>query len=619
VPALLTMFCILAVFIPAFFMGGMAKGLFVPLTLSVGFAIVWAFLMSMTLVPILSTWILRRGHAGGGTDAGFMGRLKALHGRLLGFNFRHRKAVLALYGAANVALVAGLGMHIGREIFPQTDSGGLQIRVRAPSGTPIEETRADLLKVVSIIRESAGDASVDTSLGYVGTQPTQYALNNIFLWTSGPQEAVLQVSLNKGAARTGEALKEDLRARFKRELPGIDVTFEAAGLVDQVMGAGSPTPIEVDVNGRDLASDRRVAAKVLDALRAVPGLRDLVYGQPFDYPSVSIKVDRAKAGRRGASVADIGRSIVPVTSSSRFTLPNFWEDRASGVNYQVQVEVPQGGVRSIADLRKVPVTVNGGSLPLDDFADVSTSSQAAEYDRYNMQRMATVTGNLHGVDLGHAGALIAAALDPLRKDLPRGTQLKVRGQVQTLQDMSSGLVRGLLFSVVVILLLLASSFESVPIALIVVSNVPAVLSGSLACLVLTGSTLNVESFMGTIMSVGVSVANSILLVTFADITRRSGRHSFDSAMHGAQSRLRPVLMTSIAMIVGMVPMALGLSESGQQSAPLARAVIGGLAASTLSTLLIMPVIYAMAHRDKPVHTASLDPSDPHSAFFVKEA
>jgi multidrug efflux pump subunit AcrB len=223
------------------------------------------------------------------------------------------------------------------------------------------------------------------------------------------------------------------------------------------------------------------------------------------------------------------------------------------------------------------------------------------------------------VDLGHAGALIAAALDPLRKDLPRGTQLKVRGQVQTLQDMSSGLVRGLLFSVVVILLLLASSFESVPIALIVVSNVPAVLSGSLACLVLTGSTLNVESFMGTIMSVGVSVANSILLVTFADITRRSGRHSFDSAMHGAQSRLRPVLMTSIAMIVGMVPMALGLSESGQQSAPLARAVIGGLAASTLSTLLIMPVIYAMAHRDKPVHTASLDPSDPHSAFFVKEA
>jgi multidrug efflux pump subunit AcrB len=615
VPALLTMFCILAVFIPAFFMGGMAKGLFVPLTLSVGFSIIWAFLMSMTLVPILSTWILNKKHHEQSTDAGFMGRLKRAHHAMLSFNFDHRKAVLALYVALNVVLVAALGLHIGREIFPKADAGSLQLRVRAPSGTSIDGTRQDLLKVIDQIKAAVGEKAVKTSLGYVGTQPTQYALNNIFLWTSGPQEAVLQVELAGDAVLSGEALKEDLRARFKREMPDVDVTFEAAGLVDQVMGAGSPTPIEVAVNGRDLAVDRGVAEKVKQALESIPAMRDVTYGQPFDYPAVAIHVDRSAAGQRGVGITDVGKSVVPVTSSSRFVLPNFWEDRDSGVNYQVQVQVPQGAVHSVDQLRRVPITVNGGSLPLGDFATISETSQVAEYDRYNMQRMATVTANLHRLDLGHASALVDKALEPIRQALPRGVQLRVRGQMKTLTDMSAGLVRGLLFSVVVILLLLASSFESFPIALIVISNVPAVLSGSLLALTLTGSSLNVESFMGTIMSVGVSVANSILLVTFADLTRRAGKHSFEAAMFGAQSRLRPVLMTSIAMVVGMVPMALGLSESGQQSAPLARAVIGGLMASTITTLLIMPVIYAIAHRDKPVHTASLDPGDRHSAFY----
>ena len=289
------------------------------------------------------------------------------------------------------------------------------------------------------------------------------------------------------------------------------------------------------------------------------------------------------------------------------------------MDYQVQVQVPDGTINSIQDFKRVPVKVNGGSLPLSNFASVSPGTQVAEFDRYNMQRMATVTANLFHLDLGHAAALVNQALDPIRKSLPRGTQLRVRGQIATLGEMSGGLIAGLGLSIIVILLLLSGSFESASIALIVVSNVPAVLSGSLCMLYLTGSSLNIESFMGTIMSIGVSVANSVLLVTFADLTRRSGVDSWKAAMYGAQSRLRPVLMTAIAMIVGMIPMALGLSESGKQTAPLARAVIGGLFASTITTLLFMPVIYAILHKNKPNHTASLDPLDPHSANYQKEA
>jgi multidrug efflux pump subunit AcrB len=618
-PALLTMFCILAVFIPAFFMGGMAKALFVPLTLAVGFSIIWAFFLSMTIVPILATWLLAKSHGHGrakkSSGEPFIEKLKRTHGNILGFIYKRRIVFLFLYAFLAVAVVLGLGTLIGREIFPRVESHELALRVRGPAGTSIDETEKTVLQVIDLIKQTAGADNVETTLGYVGTQPTQYAINSIFLWTSGPQEATLQVAFKKDAKLSTAELKEKLRPLFQQQLPGVDVSFEASGMVDKVMSEGSPTPIEIALNGHDLEADRQVAAEVKKALEAIPGLRDLQYGQPFDYPAVLVKVDREKAGLKGAQIADIGRSIIPVTSSSRFSLLNFWEDTHSGINYQVQVEVPQKMVTSIDEFKKVPISINGGSLPLDNFATVEPGTSVAEYDRYNMLRMATVTGNLQGLDLGHASGLIEKALKPIRESLPRGTQLRVRGQIQSLNEMVGGLSAGLLFAVVVIMLLLAGSFESFPISLIVISNVPAVLAGSLAILYLTGSTLNIESFMGTIMAVGVSVSNSILLVTFADLTRRSGKHSWAAAVYGAQSRLRPVLMTAIAMVVGMVPMALGLSESGQQTAPLARAVIGGLCGSTVTTLLIMPIIYAIVHHDKPTHTASLDPIDPNSAYY----
>jgi len=622
-PALLTMFCILAVFIPAFFMDGMAKALFVPLTLAVGFSIVWAFFLSMTIVPVLATWLIKGNHgkAKPSKTKGepFIEKLRRVHGRALNFIYRRRVLFLTLYAVIAVVVIGLFGTLIGREIFPRVESHDMALRVRARTGTSIDETEKVLLKVIDLIKQTAGPDNVITSLGYVGTQPTQYAINSIFLWSSGPQEATLQVELNKKMKLPTENLKEKLRSVFKDQLPGVDITFEASGMIDKVMSAGSPTPLEIAINGHDLEADRQVSQQVKDVLQAMPGLRDLQFGQPFDYPSINVNVDREKAGIRGAQIADVGRSLIPVTSSSRFSLLNFWEDTHSGINYQVQVQVPSDMVKSVDELKRVPISLNGGSLPLDYFATIQTGTQVAEYDRYNMLRMATVTGNLSGLDLGHASEKIRKALQPIRDSLPRGVQMRVRGQSATLDNMVKGLTAGLGLAIVVILLLLAGSFESFPIALIVISNVPAVLSGALIVLYFSGSTLNIESFMGSIMAVGVSVSNSILLVTFADLTRRSGQESWQAALYGAQSRLRPVLMTAIAMIVGMLPMALGLSESGEQTAPLARAVIGGLTGSTLTTLLIMPVIYAMVHRGKPIHTASLDPIDPYSAFYQEKS
>jgi multidrug efflux pump subunit AcrB len=620
-PALLTLLCILAVFIPAFFMGGMSEALFIPLTLAVGFSVLSAFLFSMTLVPVLCAWILPKHavHGGGHHKAGLFDRVKAAHERLLQFVYRRRWPVLIGYTLASMAVVVVLGGAIGKEIFPKVDSGQIQLRMRAPTGTRIDVTEADLLKVIAIIKQTAGPGNVESSLAFVGTPPSDYAINTIYLWSSGPQEAVLQVALKKDSGISVEALQEKLRGRFKAELKDVSVTFEASGLVDKVLNAGTPTPIEVAVAGRDLDSDRAVAEKVRQALEGIAGLRDVQFGQPFHYPTVDVTVDRKKAGIRGARVTDIGKSIIAVTSSSAFIAPNYWTDPHTGASYMVQVEVPDDAVTSIAQLRNSPVSINGGALPLSDFASVTPGVQVAEYDRLDMQRMATVTANLVGLDLGHAAALIQRALAPIKASLPRGTDLLVRGQVETLAAMTGGLSGGLGFAIVVILLLLAGSFESLSIAFIIIFNVTAVLAGSLAVLYCTGSSLNIESFMGTIMSIGVSVANAVLLITFADQARRSGHDSWKAALHGAQSRLRPILMTAIAMIVGMIPMALGLSESGKQTAPLARAVIGGLLGSTVTTLLLMPVVYAMAFHGKPIHTASLDHLDPNSAHFQKEA
>ncbi|MHB2019811.1 MAG: efflux RND transporter permease subunit [Candidatus Xenobia bacterium] len=593
-PRFLAMLCILAVFIPSFFMTGATRALFVPLALSVGFAMLASFLLSSTLVPILATrWLKPGQHRPLATGA-----YEAVVGRMV----RGRARVVPVYlGVAVMVAVLGLQM-VGTEIFPAVDAGQLELRLKAPPGTDLDRTEALAKQALDIIGQEAGPGHVTISLGFVGVQPPEYPINTIYLWTSGPEEAVLQVALRSVSI---EPFKERLRERFAHDLPQARVSFEPADIVSRVMSFGALTPIEVDVSGPNLDASRQHAAKLLEAMRGIASLRDLQIVQDLDYPTVQVSVDRERAGELGVTESQVTDAVVAATSSSRFIVPNFWADPKSGIGYQVQVEVPPQALTSVSDLASLPVA---RGVLLSNLASIEPGHAVGEYDRYNMQRMVTISANIHGADLGHVAAQVRRAVASVAA--PRGVTVALRGQVVPLESMLDGLRAGLGLAVVVVLLLLAANFQSWRLALAVMATVPAVLAGVAVALLASGTTLNVQSFMGAIMAVGVAVANSILLVTFAERQRREGAAANDAAVAGAGSRLRPILMTSFAMVAGMLPMALGLGEGGQQTAPLGRAVIGGLLGATLATLLIVPAVFAWVQQRQGTQSASLDPDAP---------
>ncbi len=421
------------------------------------------------------------------------------------------------------------------------------------------------------------------------------------------------VALKPEAALHGEDLKERLRQRLAKDLPNVEVSFEAGDIISQVMSFGSATPIEVALQGPSLADNRAFAEKVL---AKISNLRDLQYGQPFNYPTVQINVDRNRAGQFNLTVADVAKSMVVATSSSRFVEPNFWRDPVSGNGFQIQVEIPQNRVRSIEDLNGLRVSSDGPQTLLRDVADVKLGTTMGEVDRYNMQRVVTLTANLHGEYLGDGAKQIQQALSRVGNP-PRGVTVAVRGQIPPLEETISGLRIGLLLSILVIFLLLTFNFQSFRLALTVLLTVPAVLCGVVIMLFFTGTTLNVQSFMGAIMAIGVAVANAILFVTFSEFSRKDGAPPVDAALEGGKSRVRAILMTAAAMIFGMIPMALGFTESGKQTAPLARAVIGGLAAATISTLFILPSLHAILQGRSQVKSVSLNPYDKESKYYEK--
>jgi multidrug efflux pump subunit AcrB len=366
----------------------------------------------------------------------------------------------------------------------------------------------------------------------------------------------------------------------------------------------------VAVIGPDLAINRDFAEKLRRSLGSIAALRDLQYGQPLDYPSIHVNVDRDRAGQLGVTVEQVGRSLVAATSSSRFVTPNYWADERTGVAYQVQVQIPQPRVRSIQDVESIPVTPGSAAHPLlGDLAHVSYGNVVGEYDRVNGQFMVTLSANVAGSDLGRVARQIDQAIASVGAP-PRGVTVQVRGQITPMRDTLANLAIGLAVAVLVVFLLLAANFESLRLSAVVLSTVPAVMSGVLAALVTTGTSLNVQSFMGAILAIGVALANSILLATFAEEYRRKGMHAAGAAVRAAQTRLRPVLMTSLAMITGMIPMALG----AEATAPLGRAVIGGLLFATLSTLVILPSVFAMVQGQAGTLSGSLDPDDPASPF-----
>ena len=605
----LAMAALLAVFVPSFFMAGVARQLFVPLSLAVGFAMISSYLLSSTLVPVLSVWLMRKGHS---NEQGILHRI---YGAYLGWIVRLRWVVAVAYLGGAFLLLYALAPRLGTEIFPQVDSGQFQIRLRAPAGTRLERTELYSMKALDVIKQVVGAGNVDISTAFIGIQPSSYPINTIYLWTSGPHEAVIKVALKPTALVKGEELKERLRAGIAKALPDSTLSFEAADIVGQVMSFGSPTTIEVAIQGPAMPANREHAAKVFQELAKIPSLRDLQQAQPLDYPAIDVKVDRERAGQFDLTTSRVARSLLAATSSSRFVDPNFWRDPASGNGFQIQVEVPQHRMQSLDDMRDIPVMANGAARPLlRDVAELKMGKTFGLVERYNMQRVVSFTANIHGVPLSTAAGELRQALRRVG-EAPKGVTVAVRGQIPPLQQTISGLQNGLLLSIAVIFLLLAANFQSFRLAFAVVLTAPAVLCGVVIALLFTGTTLNVQSYMGAIMSIGIAVANSILMVTFMETSRRGGATTLDAAVEGGQGRLRAVLMTATAMIAGMLPIAIGMGEGAEQTVPLGRAVIGGLLLATFATLTVIPAFYAILQSKASTQGRSLDPDDPMSKYY----
>ena len=619
VPRFLAMLSVVAVFVPSFFMTGVSQSLFVPLSLAVGFAMVASFILSSSLVPVLSVWMLGRYRSHVGSHSrDWVDNLREGLSRLLTWLAPVRVALVAVYAVAAIAVVVVVGGSLGREIFPSSGAQAFQLRFRAPAGTMFENTERLAGDILDEIKTAAGPDAVDITLGYVGVQPSSYPINTIFLWTSGSHEGVLQVALKPDAGITLADFEEELRRRFARRFPEARFSFEPGDIVTRIMNFGTPTPVQIAVAGPDFAATRSFAAKVHDELSKIPVLRDLQVDQALDYPAIQVNVDRELAGQLGVTMEQVGRSFAAATSSSRFVAPNYWADPRSGIAFQVQVQIPQPQMKTLDDLRVVPVTAGETSHPLlSDVARISQGTIVGEYDRINGQRMVTISANASGEDLGRLSTRIDRAIARAGEP-PRGASVTVRGQIASMRETLANIASGLVVAVVVIFLLLAANFQSLRLAFVVVSTVPAVLAGVVLILLLTGTTLNVQSFMGTIMAIGVAVANAILLVTFAEDARRIGASPLETAIHAARARLRPVLMTSAAMIAGMTPMALAIGEGAEATAPLALAVIGGLAAATLATLVVLPSVYSLVQRSAGAASPSLDPDDPESAYRAPE-
>jgi multidrug efflux pump subunit AcrB len=606
---LLSMLCVLAVFVPSFFMVGVGRQLFVPLSLAVAFSMVASYLLSSTLVPVFSTWLMKEAHRG--EERGFFRRL---YEKYLGAMLRVRWPLVIVYLASAIGLVWVLLPRMGTELFPDANAPLMRIRLRAPTGTRIEETERLVLRALDIIRQGIGPDHVEITSDFLGLIPSSYPVDLIHLFTSGPQEAIIQIAMKPDTPR-GEALREKLRASLAKQLPECTVSFEAGDIVTQVMSFGSPTPIEVAIQGISLADDYAFAQKVRAQMAKLAFLRDLQFAQAADFPTLDINIDRERAGQFGLTMADVARSVVPATSSSRFIQPNYWRDPGSGNAFQIQVQLPQSRMQSVESVGDVPVMQDGrGDTRLIDIATLKTNTMPGLIERYNGQHVVSLTANVHGPTLGEAAVALGRAVSAAGTP-PKGVTVNMRGEIPALVQTLAGLRVGLMLAVLVIFLLLAANFQSVRLALAIVLTIPAVLCGVLLMLRGTGTTLNVQSFMGAIMAIGIAVANSILLVTFSERARHEGMQTLDAAREGASSRLRAVLMTASAMILGMVPMAIGFGEGGSQSAPLGRAVIGGLMVSTFTTLTVLPAIYAVLQRRASLVSPSLNPGDRESRYY----
>ena len=615
-PRLLAVLCIVAVFIPAFFMQGAPRALFIPLSLSVAFAMGASYLLSSTLVPMLSIWMLgeQKSHAPKEGKYSFAA-FQRLYKRALLAITPHRIILLVVYFAVCAAIIALITPHIGTQIFPTVYNGQFEVRLRAPTGTDIDTTLKITRNVLAAIKREVGAKNLELTLSYVGLQPADNPIGPIYLWTAGPENAVIDVQLHEKAPVDIQKVEDALRLKLASLEPGVRFSFDPSDIINRVMSFGAQNPVDVDVSGPHLRDDLAFARKIKSKLLGIEALKDVQIEQSVNYPTLNLDIDRARAGLFGLTARSIMDSVLEATASSRYVTPIFWADPMTGISYRMQVQVPQQKMNSLQAVQNILVgALHGQAVLLRNMAGVKRGVSVEEYDRINMQREMSITANVDSDNLGGVATRLRAAITSVGKP-PHATTVTVAGQIPIMEQILSGLGIGLLAAIVVIFLMLAANFQSFKLAVAIIFTMPAVIAGVVLSLFLTGTTLNIQSFMGAIMAVGIAVANSILLVTFAEHFRCGGMDSAKAAVEGAGSRLRPILMTSIAMIAGMIPMALGLGESGQQSAPIGRAVIGGLVFATLTTLLVLPSLYAVMQRNASVTTASLDPDDPAGGFY----
>ena len=607
-PLLLILLCILAVFAPAFVMNGVPKAMFLPLSLSIAFAMIVSFVAAQTLVPVISVWLLNaemfQKHK---EENGFFQRIKSGLASRLEKWMPRRRLIVTIYLVLAFGAAALCFTIIGKDLLPKTNTGQLQLRVREPDGTRLEVTELVTKGILEII-DSTVNRHIAISSAYVGLVPSNFGTSNLYIFNSGTHESVIQVNLDESYKVKIEDLKEKLRRNIAAAYPQVKLSFEPIELTEKIMAQGASTPIEVRVAGKNMADIQSYAGRLVDTLREVSFLRDVQIAQPMKLPVVQIDVDRNKLALMGLTIDNVSKSITDVTSSSRYTNKNLWLDERAAYTYQSQVQVPEYIMNSMQQLSSVSLVPGQNRPVLSDVASLRLDTLPGEYDRAGPRRYITVSANIYQKDLGAATVAVQKAIDKLGAP-PTGLVAEIKGMSSLLTETLDSLQTGLMAAIVVILLLLAANYQSFGVSLSVLATVPAVLLGAMLLLLATGATLNLQSYMGIIMSTGVSVANAILIVTNAEKLRVEYRDPFKAAIAAASIRLRPILMTSLAMIAGMIPMASGLGEAGDQSAPLGRAVIGGLAASTFAALFIVPLVYGWIRQKSSFDDVSLLPED----------
>jgi len=610
-PALVSTLCICIVFLPMFFLTGVARFLFVPLAEAVVFAMLASYVLSRTLVPTLAMYLLRIGPHSSRTPAAWnlfarfqrwfersFNSLREAYHRTLEACVRQRVVFsLAFLGSCAAAFL--LVPWLGQDFFPSVDAGRFNLHFRAKTGTRIEETArlGDLIE--ASIRNVIPPAELSSVIDNIGLP---YSSINMTYGNSAPigtMDADVMVTLNEKHRPTNDYIHE-LRRVLPREFPGISFYFLPADIVSQILNFGLPAPIDVQITGPNLAGNHAFAARLLQQFRRVPGAVDLRIHQLFDEPRIQLAVDRTKAAQSGFTPLNVASDLLVSLSGSFQVTPSYWLDPRSGVTYSVVTQTPQYAESSLSDLENIPIDPQNGRRPgiMSDMVLSSRAASLADVSHYNVQRTIDIFGSVQDRDLGAVASDLNRIVDANRKELPRGSQMTVRGQIETMTSSFQGLLSGLVLAIVLVYLLIVVNFQSWLDPFIILTALPAAMAGIIVFLFLSHTTLSVPALMGAIMSVGVATANSILVVSFAkEVLARDG-DPMRAALEAGFTRFRPVLMTALAMIIGMIPMALGVGEGGEQNAPLGRAVIGGLIFATISTLFFVPVVFSMLHRKR---------------------